>query len=124
MKILRSHKSWQAAQRLQLGDRWNNNDLVFASWDGKPLRPDSVSSQFRNFIKSVGLPSVSIHFLRHTNATLQIFMGVNIRTVSDRLGHAATSMTADIYSHAIKTANEMAADALGDILNPFAKNSE
>jgi integrase len=50
--------------------------------------------------------------------TLLIAAGVPLRTVSYRAGHAQTSTTANIYSHAIRTADEMAADVLDDILTP------
>jgi len=55
---------------------------------------------------------------RHTNATLLIASGVNIRTISDRLGHAQTSTTGNIYSHALKSADALGADTLNDILSP------
>ena len=63
------------------------------------------------------MPPVTVHGLRHTNATLLIYNGTNIKTVSDRLGHADVSTTGNIYAHAIKTADEMAAEALEDIFN-------
>ena len=66
---------------------------------------------------------ISIHSLRHTNITLLIAAGVPLRTVSYRAGHAQTSTTANIYSHAIRTADEMAAEVLGDILKPKEKRS-
>lgn len=62
-------------------------------------------------------PFVFIIPYGHTNATLLIANGVNITTVSKRLGHANTSTTANIYAHAIKTADEMAADTLQNLLN-------
>jgi len=46
-----------------------------------------------------------------------IASGVNIRTVSARLGHAQTSTTSNIYAHAIKSADEAAAQAMDDIFN-------
>ena len=64
---------------------------------------------------------LAAHSLRHTNATLLIASGTNIKTVSGRLGHASTSTTGNIYSHAIKTTDEIAAEKLDDILTPIAK---
>ena len=59
---------------------------------------------------------LKLHSLRHTNITLLIAAGVPLRTVSYRAGHAQTSTTANIYSHAIRTADEMAADVIENIL--------
>lgn len=61
------------------------------------------------------LPPVHVHSLRHTNATLLIANGTDIKTVSKRLGHANATTTGNIYTHAIKTADEKAAEALNDI---------
>jgi len=65
------------------------------------------------FTSSVYSPS-----LRHTNITLLLAAGVPLRTVSYRAGHAQTSTTENIYAHAIKTADEIASEALDDILTP------
>ena len=63
---------------------------------------ESNSEEERNFILSKKLPMISLHDLRHTNATLLISEGVDIKTVSERLGHASASITLDIYTHALK----------------------
>ena len=67
-------------------------------------------------------PAISPHSLRHTNASLLIASGANLRTVAARLGHAQTSTTANIYSHAIKTADAMASDALEITIKKAQKN--
>jgi integrase len=72
----------------------------------------------RGFIAKTDLPQITIHSLRHTNITLLLAAGVPLRTVSYRAGHAQTSTTENLYAHAIKTADENAADALDDILTP------
>jgi len=116
-RILLEHKNAQAAEAEACGDAWHDMDLVFTRTDGTYYNPDDLSAAFREFILSKELPSVTAHSLRHTNATLQIAGGVDIRTVSRRLGHAQTSTTMNIYSHAIKSADESAASVLDDILN-------
>jgi site-specific recombinase XerD len=71
----------------------------------------------RPFIKHTDLPHISLHSLRHTNATLLISAGVDMKTVSSRLGHARLSTTSDIYTHAIKSGNEKAAGTLSQALS-------
>ena len=117
-ELLKKHKLWQTEERLKMGDRWEESNRVFTQYDGKPIHPDSITGWFRDFIARTDLPKISIHSLRHTNITLLIAAGVPLRTVSYRAGHAQTSTTANIYSHAIRTADEMAADVLDDILTP------
>jgi integrase len=117
-EVLKEYRVWQNQQRLKMGDRWEASDRIFTQEDGKPIHPDSITGWFRDFIATTDLPHITIHSLRHTNATLLIAAGVPLRTVSNRLGHAQTSTTSNIYSHAICTMDEMAAEALDDILTP------
>ena len=103
--------------------------------------PDTPSKWFHKFIKRHNakimnderiskedkpkylLPEVNFHGLRHTNATLLIGQGVDVTTVSSRLGHSRTSTTTDIYAHALKKPDIEAANKLE---NMFKKknNSE
>ena len=123
MELLSAHKRTQTEELFRLGDKWERTNKVFTQWDGKPIHPDSITSWFKKFIKRNGLPPVSIHSLRHTNATLLIAGGADLRTVSKRLGHSNMSTTGNIYTHAIQTADERAAEMLGDILNPAQKKA-
>jgi integrase len=54
---------------------------------------------------------------------LLIAAGTNLRTVSSRLGHSQASTTANIYAHAIQSADAAAADTIGDILSPAKKQA-
>ena len=121
--MLKQYRSWQAEHRLQMCDLWEDNDLVFPSWNGVPLYPDTLTSWFSDFVRRHGLPPVTVHGLRHTNATLLIAAGTNLRTVSGRLGHSQASTTANIYAHAIQSADAAAAETLGDILSPTKKQA-
>ena len=64
---------------------------------------------------------MTLHSLRHTNATLQIANGVPVTTVAKRLGHANAATTTKIYAHAIRSADEAAAQAIENILSPSKK---
>jgi len=131
--LLKQFKTWQDTERLRLGEAWQSEyreiakenkkkfqrvEWLFTTWNGMPIFPDTVTSQFKEFIKRNNLPYVGIHGLRHTNATLQIASGVNLRTVSSRLGHTQTSTTSNIYSHAIQSADAAAAETLENLLKP------
>ena len=61
------------------------------------------------------LPEITLHGLRHTSATLLIAQNVDIKTVSSRLGHSETSTTLDIYAHALKKQDGLAAESLGEL---------
>ena len=116
LQLLKEHKRNQSIQRLQCGDQWQELNYIFAQWNGKPIHPDSLTAWFKQFINKNQLPDVSIHSLRHTNASLLIANGVKIPPVSKRLGHAPPATTTKIYAHAIKSADEAASNTLQNIL--------
>ena len=62
------------------------------------------------------LPDIPLHGLRHTSATLLISQNIDVRTVSNRLGHAQTSTTMNIYSHSLQKKDEAAAETLETLL--------
>lgn len=113
--VLKEYKLFQSEQQLQLGKKWKGSDKVFTTPEGAPLHPETASAWFRAFAKRNGFENTKIHSLRHTNATLMIANGTDIKTVSRRLGHANVTTTGNIYTHAIQTADERAAEMLNDI---------
>lgn len=117
---LRAYRKYQIEKRLSMGDRWHESDRIFTNDEGMPLHPDTLSRWFSKFVAahSDKLPHISVHSLRHTNATLQIAGGVPLTTVAKRLGHADTVTTSRIYAHAIKSADEAAAETLENLLAP------
>ncbi len=116
--MLKEYRAWQGQERLKLGDQWHDHDRVFARWNGEPMHPDTLTNWFSDFVKRNDLPPITVHSLRHTNASLLIAGGTDLRTVSARLGHSQTSTTANVYAHAIRSADAAAADTLNDLLSP------
>ena len=119
MQALRAFRAWQRRQALQLGDQWQASGRVFTAWNGAPIHPDTISGWFARFIRENNLPDISLHSLRHTNATLLIAAGTNLQTVAARLGHASVTTTGKIYAHAIQSADAAAAETLQDLLHPL-----
>lgn len=123
VNYLKAYKVYQAEQRLKVGDCWQNSGYIFTNETGEPINPNTISSWFSKFMNkhSDKLPYITLHSLRHTNATLQIASGVPITTVAKRLGHTNSTTTGKIYAHPIKSADEAAAEALDNLLTPKAK---
>jgi integrase len=106
---LRKHWAAQQEQRLSLGLGGSPLDgLVFADWDGSPWAPDRLSDNFADTMEAAGLPHVTLHTLRHTHASQLIRSGVDILTVSRRLGHATATVTLNVYGHLITTEDKAA----------------
>ncbi len=118
--LLSEYKKWQIKQRFNVGDDWVENDRLFTTWNGEPIYPDTITDWFAKFIKRSDLPYVTLHSLRHTNATLMIAEGTDVCTVSRRLGHANTATTLNIYAHALKSKDKEAANTLDYVLNKYA----
>jgi integrase len=109
--MLRAHKVQQMELRLLLGQGPIKRDtLVFSNVDGGLLRPRNVSKAWWRLV------SVSFHSLRHTHVSMLIRAGVDILTISRRLGHSKAATTLDVYGHLIGGADEAAAKAMESLL--------
>ena len=58
-----------------------------------------------------------MHDLRHTHATHLLAAGVNVKIVSERLGHASTSFTLDVYGHVMPGQLADAAAAVANLVD-------
>jgi len=111
--ILRAHLSRQQEQRLALGvGRASPEDLVFTLPDGSLWSPDYLSRVWRRTTISRGLPSVGLHALRHSHASALIAVGVDVLTISRRLGHGSPAFTLAVYGHLFANTDASAARAI------------
>ncbi len=69
--------------------------------DGKVYN-STVNDVLARHCRNVGAPVISVHGLRHTHASLLLFAGVSIASVSKRLGHASMNTTQETYLHVIR----------------------
>ncbi|HEY8821869.1 MAG TPA: tyrosine-type recombinase/integrase, partial [Dermatophilaceae bacterium] len=51
------------------------------------MRPEYATRHFQALALKAGLPVIRLHDLRHTNASLALSAGVDLKVVSERLGH-------------------------------------
>lgn len=133
MAVLRQHKLWQNSERKTLGNLWVDSNRIFTKVNGEPIFPDTLGKWFSKFIERHNdkimnddkilkedkdkylLDTVNFHGLRHTSATLLISQGVDVASVSKRLGHSDTSTTLRIYTHALQKSDKSAADKLENL---------
>lgn len=81
----------------------------------KPCEPRSYRKFYVKVIKEIGLEYVNFHGLRHTFASLMITNGIDIKTVSELLGHANISTTLAIYTHSNINAKQEAIKKMDNI---------
>ena len=111
--VLRAHKVKQLELRLALGmGNIAPDTLVFGTVDGEIIRPRNLTKSWSRVRAAMKLPSVSFHAFRHSHASMLIRAGVDILTVSRRLGHANASITLNVYGHLIEGADAAAAKAI------------
>lgn len=125
LHALRDWRKKQAEERLLLGAEYERHDFVFANPFGKPLHGGNLSRRnFRDICERAGLgeygaepakpkgrpgprkrrpfrPEHRMYDLRHTCATLLLKSGVNVKVVSELLGHANVTVTLNIYAHVL-----------------------
>jgi len=82
-----------------------------------PVAPVLASQRFVMRCRRYGVHGFSFHGLRHTHATLLIERGINVKVVSERLGHSKIGITMDTYAHVLPDMQAEAADVSGDILS-------
>jgi integrase len=105
--ILRGHLKRQST----------DTNLVFTNVNGKPLDgPNFLKRVFRPLLKTVELPPVSFHSLRHASNTALAQAGVPLKTLQALLGHATSKTTMDVYSHHAPSEGKVAADLMGSLL--------
>jgi integrase len=117
VSALRAHKLAQMKMRLTIGLGPIKPDTnVFGDIEGRLRSPHAISRAWRSFCIAKKLPRVKFHSLRHTHASALIRAGVDVLTVSRRLGHSSVAMTLDVYGHLMKGADEAAAAAIDGVL--------
>lgn len=104
------------ARRMRGSPAGADDAPLFAEPDGSHLLPRRVSDVWRGYVRTLDLPPIRLHDLRHTHATLLLAAGVPIKVVSERLGHTKITMTLDVYAHVLPAMDREAADRLGDLL--------
>ena len=114
--MLKLYRAYFDGLRLKNKDRWIESGYVFTRDDGGVMNPDNITQWLASFSKRHDLPPIHPHAFRHTMASLLIYNGTDVLTVSKRLGHAKVSTTTDIYSHAIRAADERAAECVADMI--------
>jgi integrase len=94
---LRQHWREQQEQRLAIG---------------RHLSPNAITKAWPVAMAEIGMPKVTLHSLRHTHASMLINAGVDILTISRRLGHSSPTITLNVYGHLIHGEDDRAAQVM------------
>jgi integrase len=119
---LHEHKKKQEEIRAPLGITLKDDDLVFSTLEGKPLRPNTITRAWNLAAKHAGVKVIRLHDARHTHASLMLKAGIHPKIVQERLGHSTIAMTLDTYSHVTPGLQQAAAESFDKLLNPKREN--
>lgn len=138
--MAREYQEQQRRSADMLEDKWAgkrgqdfDENYVFTQWDGRIMYLTTPNSKLKRVIRLINnsiedeknkLPPITLHGLRHTNATLLIAQNLDVVTVAGRLGHSDTSTTLNIYAHALREKNQQAGKILGDIFEQKDHSSQ
>ena len=120
VEALRRHRDAQRLERDLAADAYEDRDLVFADELGRPIHPQQASVWFRKHRKAAGIPTGSLHVLRHTATTIALVSGVPLHVVAARLGDDPNTMLA-VYAHLLPQSDAAAAEALASALAPRSR---
>lgn len=113
VQALTAHRQKMAAEKKD-----TQRGLVFCDSHGGHLRHANVNNRsYLPAVRRAGVPRIPYYDLRHCCATLLLTNGVNVKVVSERLGHASIQITLDYYAHVMPGMQKAAAETMGKILS-------
>lgn len=105
IETLKVHKQYSDKVRQECSS-YQEMDLVVCTQMGTPLNPANLRRTYNRLIEKAELPKIRFHDLRHTHATLLLSEGINVKVISERLGHSNIKITLDTYSHVLPIMQE------------------
>lgn len=110
---LKSYKTFCKETMLANGIKYNENIFVFIDENGQPSNYENIRYVLKKIIQTNGLPTISIHGLWHTHATILLNRGLNVKVIAERLGNTV-EMIYTIYGHVLKELELRAVDLFAE----------
>jgi len=125
MAELEKYKKVWNRERLRQGKNWLGADkqYLFHPGQGLSYHPDTASKRWRKVRAKYNLPSIRLHDLRHTTATLLREDGASLKDIQERLRHTRLATTADLYTHETELVSRGTADRF-EKLNPVKSQTQ
>lgn len=112
--MLMQHKAIQEQEKMCYAGIYQDNGYIFAMPMGTCVEPHTMRDALNYLLAAAGIEHANFHALRHTFATRAIENGVNVKTLSDILGHSQVQITMDLYCHT-------SLDLMRDSMNKLAE---
>lgn len=82
-----------------IGFKSSNDQYILTNKNGNYIEPRVMQYKFKKYIQIAGISDANFHALRHTFATRCIEAGVDVKVLSEVLGHSNVNITLDRYVH-------------------------
>ena len=112
IEVLKEHRIKQHELNFVFGSEFAHPEMVFTSDRGNYKDRSSLNTSFRRFLKNTEFDFMTLHCLRHSNATLLLNSGVDLKVVSEHLGHSDVGTTANIYTDILDTTRKKTAEII------------
>lgn len=122
ISLLEQHRLEQKKLQQSCGPAFAHPEMVFTSSTGNYKDRSSLNASFKRLLKGTGFEFMTLHKLRHTNATLLLNNGIDLKIVSEHLGHSDITVTADTYAAVLDHSRRKTAAAMEQILNMQTPN--
>ncbi|WP_125573157.1 tyrosine-type recombinase/integrase [Levilactobacillus huananensis] len=99
----------------------NSNRPIFMNMAGHILVSAEINKMLTEKLEQLGIPRITFHGLRHTHASILLYKGVSVLSVSRRLGHSNITTTQSTYLHIIKELESQDQEKIISILNNISK---
>ena len=113
--ILAEHKEEMKKRVAALGLEWSEDSLVFWNTRNKIVQYGNLKESLNKIYRKAGIEGATMHTLRHTYATRYFEAGVDIKAISEQLGHANVKTTYNIYVHLLEDTKVKEIDKLSEI---------
>lgn len=113
--MIKAHEqSWR--QRAGFDPRWIDEGALFITTRGGLMDAPNLRRTLAALERTEELPHVGLHGLRHTFATRWVENGLDIKSLSELLGHSDASLTLNIYTHSLPEQKRACMDKLARLL--------
>ena len=104
----------QLAQAKMCGEMYNREYMDFVCVDtmGNLLKPDFITGKFPKLLEKYQLRKIRFHDLRHSCATIMLYLGYTMKDIQTWLGHSNYNFTADTYIHSAPSSHQAMASSL------------
>ncbi|MGG4219449.1 site-specific integrase [Paenibacillus jamilae] len=117
LEVLIRHKEKQKYYKSILKNEYVDLDYVYTKDNGELYRVNTVTEQFKMFLEKNDLPPLRFHDLRHSVASILYDQKVDIKAISELLGHSDIATTEKIYTHRFDKTHKKTVNAMSIALN-------